>query len=123
MMRAETFGLLQIKQRAIERWGRRRSLGNGVYFYAFFLLCAVGEIRGGEGIAPYTITFKITAIAVGQGLAPADNISCASALIYVFFGTMKGIVPYRTIVIVVNSFVGVDALIDPQSKPETRLFI
>ena len=92
MMRAETFGLLQIKQRAIERWGRRRSLGNGVYFYAIFL-CAEGEFRDDERHRPYTITFTITAIAVGQGLAPADNISCTSALIYFFFGTMKGITP------------------------------
>jgi len=66
---------------------------------------------------PYTITFTITAIAVGQGLAPADNISCVSALIYVFFGTMKGIVPYRTIV---NASVGVDAHINPKAKSKTN---
>ena len=73
-----------------------------------------------NGVVPHTIAFAITAIAVGQGLAPADNISCASALIYVFFGTMKGIVHYRTIVIIVNAFVGVDAHINPKTKSKTN---
>ena len=52
--------------------------------------------RDDVSIVPYPITFAITAIAVGQGLAPADNINRTNAFIYViFFGTMWASFPTR----------------------------